>query len=121
MLLVMQAGSNKNGTGESPRCIFCSVFFCVLGNLVSRDTKCAAGFFTVRFRPEWTIKLILNKKRGKIMAKDYSSIAKAVLKLIGGEENVTHFEHCSTRLRFSIGRSARVDKDGLKGPPVLWE
>ena len=35
-----------------------------------------------------------------LMAKDYSSIAKAVVKLIGGESNVTHFEHCSTRLRF---------------------
>ena len=48
------------------------------------------------------------------MAKDYGSIAKAVLKLIGGEENVTHFEHCSTRLRFSVADSAKVDKEGLK-------
>lgn len=48
------------------------------------------------------------------MAKDYAGIAKAVLKLIGGEKNVTHFEHCSTRLRFSIADPAKVDKDGLK-------
>lgn len=48
------------------------------------------------------------------MAKDYSGIAKNVLKLIGGEENVTHFEHCSTRLRFSIADPSKVDKDGLK-------
>lgn len=49
------------------------------------------------------------------MAKDYAGTAKAVLKLIGGEENVTHFEHCSTRLRFSIADPGKVDKDGLKG------
>lgn len=48
------------------------------------------------------------------MAKDYSGTAKTVLKLVGGEENVTHFEHCSTRLRFSIADPAKVDKDGLK-------
>ncbi len=49
------------------------------------------------------------------MAKDYAGTAKAVLQLIGGEENVTHFEHCSTRLRFSIADPEKVDKEGLKG------
>ncbi|AVM68784.1 PTS beta-glucoside transporter subunit EIIBCA [Lachnospiraceae bacterium oral taxon 500] len=49
------------------------------------------------------------------MAKDYSSIAKAVVKLIGGESNVTHFEHCSTRLRFSVADLSKVDQAGLKG------
>lgn len=48
------------------------------------------------------------------MAKDYAGIAKSVLKLIGGEANVSHLEHCSTRLRFSIVDGAKVDRDGLK-------
>lgn len=48
------------------------------------------------------------------MAKDYSGIAKTVLKLIGGEENVAHLEHCSTRLRFTIADESKVDKEGLK-------
>lgn len=48
------------------------------------------------------------------MAKDYAATAKAVLKLIGGESNVSHLEHCSTRLRFSIADAGKVDKDGLK-------
>ena len=48
------------------------------------------------------------------MAKDYVGIAKTVLKLVGGEGNVTHLEHCSTRLRFSVADTAKVDKDGLK-------
>ncbi|MCD8381237.1 MAG: beta-glucoside-specific PTS transporter subunit IIABC [Lachnospiraceae bacterium] len=48
------------------------------------------------------------------MAKDYAGTAKNVLKLIGGEENVTHLEHCSTRLRFSVGDLKKVDQEGLK-------
>ena len=48
------------------------------------------------------------------MAKDYAGIAKEVLKFIGGEENITHLEHCSTRLRFSIADGGKVEKDKLK-------
>ena len=51
------------------------------------------------------------------MAKDYAATAKAVVKLIGGEKNVTHFEHCSTRLRFSVADPAKVDQAGLKATP----
>lgn len=48
------------------------------------------------------------------MAKNYAGIAKDVLRLVGGEGNVTHFEHCSTRLRFTIADPAKVNRDGLK-------
>lgn len=48
------------------------------------------------------------------MAKDYAGTAKAVLKQIGGEENVSHLEHCSTRLRFSIVDAGKIDKEALK-------
>lgn len=48
------------------------------------------------------------------MAKDYAGIAKSILKHIGGEKNVAHLEHCSTRLRFSVADPTKVDKDGLK-------
>ena len=48
------------------------------------------------------------------MAKNYAAIAKEVVRLVGGEGNVTHFEHCSTRLRFSLADSSKVDRDGLK-------
>lgn len=57
------------------------------------------------------------KKEKKVMAKDYAGTAKAVLKLVGGEKNISHLEHCSTRLRFSIVDSSKVDKDGLKATP----
>ena len=51
------------------------------------------------------------------MAKDYGATAKAVLKEIGGEKNVSHLEHCSTRLRFSIVDEGKVNKSALKAIP----
>lgn len=48
------------------------------------------------------------------MAKDYAATAKAVLKEIGGVKNVSHLEHCSTRLRFSIVDESKVNKSALK-------
>lgn len=48
---------------------------------------------------------------------DYSATAQTIVKLIGGEGNVTHFEHCSTRLRFSVADLSKVDQAGLKGTP----
>lgn len=33
---------------------------------------------------------------------NYNQVAEDVVKHIGGKENVSHFEHCSTRLRFSL-------------------
>lgn len=48
------------------------------------------------------------------MAKNYAGTAKEVLKQIGGEGNVSHLEHCSTRLRFTIVDAGKVNKDALK-------
>lgn len=46
--------------------------------------------------------------------KNYQQTATDVLRLIGGEKNVSHLEHCSTRLRLSVIDPEKVDKDGLK-------
>lgn len=40
---------------------------------------------------------------------DYKKLAKEILPLVGGKENITHFEHCSTRLRFSLADQSKVD------------
>ncbi|MCF0105335.1 MAG: PTS glucose transporter subunit IIA [Holdemanella sp.] len=48
------------------------------------------------------------------MAKNYAELAKTILELVGGESNVTHLEHCSTRLRFSIADSSKVQVNELK-------
>lgn len=40
---------------------------------------------------------------------NYQQIAEEIVKQVGGKENVVHFEHCSTRLRFSLADSSRVD------------
>ncbi|MBR0283173.1 MAG: PTS glucose transporter subunit IIA [Oscillibacter sp.] len=51
------------------------------------------------------------------MAKDYGRTAKEVLTHIGGETNVSHLEHCSTRLRFSVNDPGKVNRDALKKTP----
>lgn len=56
-------------------------------------------------------------ERRYCMAKNYEHIAKEVLRLVGGDKNVSHLEHCSTRLRFSIVDPGKVDPAGLKKTP----
>ena len=51
------------------------------------------------------------------MAKNYANTAKEVLRLVGGDGNVSHFEHCSTRLRFTVVDPSKVKKDALKAIP----
>ncbi|OWR30522.1 PTS beta-glucoside transporter subunit EIIBCA [Saccharibacillus sp. O23] len=45
---------------------------------------------------------------------DYKRTASEVLKHVGGRENVTHFEHCSTRLRFSLKDDKKADVPTLE-------
>ena len=48
---------------------------------------------------------------------DYSKTAAAVLKGVGGEENVSSLVHCATRLRFVIRDDAKIDKAAVKAAP----
>lgn len=45
---------------------------------------------------------------------NYKACAASVLKNVGGDNNVSHFEHCSTRLRFTIIDKSKVNVDALK-------
>ncbi len=49
--------------------------------------------------------------------KNYKQTAADVLRLIGGEKNVSHLEHCSTRLRFTVADPAKVEAAALKKTP----
>lgn len=49
--------------------------------------------------------------------KNYKQTAADVLRLIGGEKNISHLEHCSTRLRFTVADPAKVDAAALKKTP----
>lgn len=49
--------------------------------------------------------------------KDYKQIAENVLDLIGGEANITHLEHCSTRMRFSLADPSKADVEAIKKIP----
>lgn len=48
------------------------------------------------------------------MKKDYKTIALAIIKAMGGEENIIDVIHCATRLRFAIKAKAAVDQEELK-------
>lgn len=45
---------------------------------------------------------------------DYNKSAIEILKYVGGEENIMHLEHCSTRLRFTVRDTSLVDEANLK-------
>lgn len=48
---------------------------------------------------------------------NHQQVAKDVLHLIGGKENISHFEHCSTRLRFTLKDDSKVQKKKLEQTP----
>lgn len=51
------------------------------------------------------------------MSKNYKELAAAIIKGVGGQENVSQFEHCSTRLRFTLIDPAKAKRDELKAIP----
>lgn len=56
----------------------------------------------------------MSEKERKGKMKDYKTLAAEILKLVGGEKNVSHLEHCSTRLRFSLVDSSKAAVEELK-------
>lgn len=42
------------------------------------------------------------------------NVAKEILKNVGGAKNVSHLEHCSTRLRFTLVDDSKVDEEAIK-------
>lgn len=42
------------------------------------------------------------------------TVAKEILKNVGGAENVSHLEHCSTRLRFTLVDESKVNEEAIK-------
>lgn len=45
---------------------------------------------------------------------DYNKVAKEVLKQVGGKENISGLEHCTTRLRFTLVDDSIVDVSSLE-------
>ncbi|GIO37097.1 PTS beta-glucoside transporter subunit EIIBCA [Paenibacillus antibioticophila] len=48
---------------------------------------------------------------------NYKQTAAEVLKHVGGKENIAHFEHCSTRLRFTLIDNSKADIKRLESIP----
>ncbi|MBM6908337.1 MULTISPECIES: PTS transporter subunit EIIC [Collinsella] len=47
-------------------------------------------------------------------SKDYAQLAKMVVELVGGKNNVVKAFHCVTRLRFNLRDETKADEEGLK-------
>lgn len=45
---------------------------------------------------------------------DYKKISTDILHYVGGEENIAHLEHCSTRLRFTLVDDSKANIEALK-------
>lgn len=54
------------------------------------------------------------------MSKKYEQLAKDIVRLVGGNENVDSLHHCQTRLRFKLVDDSKADLDAVsKLPDVL--
>ncbi len=45
---------------------------------------------------------------------DYKNLAKEIIHLVGGEENIASLVHCATRLRFNLKDESKADTEKLK-------
>ncbi|WP_086350676.1 beta-glucoside-specific PTS transporter subunit IIABC [Candidatus Enterococcus clewellii] len=48
---------------------------------------------------------------------DEKRVAKEIVENIGGAENISHLEHCSTRLRFTLVDDSKVKEEAIKNIP----
>ncbi len=45
---------------------------------------------------------------------DYNQLAKTILDLVGGKQNVSGLTHCATRLRFNLADESKAQTEQLK-------
>lgn len=48
------------------------------------------------------------------MSQKYESLAKDIVRLVGGKENISNAFHCQTRLRFNLKDESKADKEAVK-------
>ena len=46
--------------------------------------------------------------------KDYSKLARDIVKCVGGTDNIDSLKHCMTRLRFSLKDTSKADRERVK-------
>ena len=51
------------------------------------------------------------------MSKKYEQLAKDIVRLVGGNENVDSLHHCQTRLRFKLVDDSKADLDAVSKLP----
>ena len=60
-----------------------------------------------------TLRVSCASKKGNTMAGQYHDLAAAILKNVGGKDNVISLAHCITRLRFRLKDEGTANKDAL--------
>ena len=50
---------------------------------------------------------------------DQQKLAKEILRLVGGEDNIQDYTHCMTRLRFNLRDNGTADRAKLKELPAI--
>lgn len=45
---------------------------------------------------------------------NYQKCASEIIKNIGGKDNISHLEHCSTRLRFTLYDNSKINIESLE-------
>ena len=48
---------------------------------------------------------------------NYQELARKILELVGGKENVSGLTHCATRLRFNLHDESKAQTETLKNTP----
>lgn len=60
----------------------------------------------------WLVGFFCTNERHFIM--DYKELSKNIIENIGGKENISSLEHCSTRLRFKVKDTELINRSALK-------
>ena len=56
----------------------------------------------------------IKEMRREKMSKKYEKLAKVILESIGGKENISYFQHCTTRLRFNLKDRGLVHLEAIE-------
>ena len=82
-----------------------------------RDPRAArvADAELLRSRLRITLDQTIMEELQMAKKEDYGALAKQILSLVGGAENVSNATHCATRLRFNLKDESKADTDAIKG------
>lgn len=82
-----------------------------------RSVPGVAGAQLGRSRLCITVSTLYQEELHMAKKENYDELAKKIIGLVGGEENISNVTHCATRLRFNLKDESKADTDAIKGTP----